>query len=106
MDEMKTSIQAHIKSSLYDCLKVQIPETEKKLNQLKIRQSGGGNTTKIQADIIAMKQKFKEEKQLYSQLDRENFNRELFLWVKENHSESAKEFTRSYNEKHPRLTTD
>ncbi len=104
VEEMKSAIKTHIKASLYDCLRAQIPETERKLNQLKIRQAGGGNTLPLQAEIIAMKQKRKEEYEVYSNLDRENQARELTLWMREHHNESIKEFYKVYNTKYPNLT--
>lgn len=103
LDEMKTAIAVHIKNALYDCLKEQIPETERKLNQLKIRQAGGGNTLPLQAEIVAMKQKRKEEYEVYSNLDRENMGREMAIWMRKYHNESVEEFYKYYNAKYPKL---
>lgn len=102
MDEMKAAIKTHIKASLYECLKAQIPETERKLNQLKIRQAGGGNTLPLQAEIVAMNQKRKEENEVYAKMDRENQGREMALWMRKYHNESIEEFYKMYNEKYPR----
>lgn len=103
LDEMKTALAVHIKSALYDCLKEQIPETERRLNQLKIRQAGRGNTLPLQAEIIAMKQKRKEEYEVYSNLDRENMGREMAIWMRKYHNESVEEFYKYYNSKYPKL---
>jgi hypothetical protein len=103
LDEMKVAIAVHIKNALYDCLKEQIPETERRLNQLKIRLAGGGNTLPLQAEIVAMKQKRKEEYEVYSNLDRENMGREMAIWMRKYHNESVEDFYKYYNEKYPKL---
>ena len=100
IDEMKVAIATHLKQAMYDCLREQIPETEKKLNQLKIRTTGGGNNQHIIAEIIATKQKLKEENEIYANLDRENMGREMAMWMREHHSESVVKFYEYYNNKY------
>lgn len=101
LNEMKTVLSVHIKSALYDCLKEQIPETERKLNQLKIRLMGGGSQEDIKAEIITMKQKRKEEYEVFSILQRENMGKEMTLWMRQHHNDSLESFYKYYNSKYP-----
>lgn len=99
INEMKLVIATHLKQAMYDCLRDQIPETEKKLNQLKIRVSGGGNNQKTISEIVTYKQRLKEENEMYANLDRENMGKEMTIWMREHHPESIVKFYEYYNAK-------
>lgn len=103
MDELKAAIKIHIKSSLYHCLKIQLPEIYSKLNEVKLKYASlKGSNQHIQAEILLLKQQLKETNKLYAELDRENMNKEMHLFMKRNYNTALLEFFKFYNEKFPK----
>ncbi len=100
IDDMKAAIRVHVKSALSACLKVQLSETKRKLDEVKDHyvNYGGGRNNHIQAEIISLKQKLKEENKLLSFLDNENKTRELVLWMRKNHEQSLLDFYKHYDQ--------
>lgn len=102
MDEIKAAIKVHIKSSLYHCLKIQIPEIELKLNEVKIKYASlKGSNKHIQAEILSLKQQLKGSNKLYAELARENKSREMTLFMQRNYKSALLEFYKFYDEKFP-----
>lgn len=99
IDEMKASIKVHLKSALFDCLKVQLPQTEQKLIEIKKKYVShvGGSNNHIQSEIIHLKQKLKEENKLLAHLDRENQAREMAIWFRKHHESSLIDFYKHYD---------
>lgn len=100
IDEMKASMKVHLKSALFDCLKIQISQTEKKLIEAKKRftQSFGSPNNHIQNEIISLKAKTKEQQKLMSALERSERIKQQNKWMLEKHPESFKEFCKYFEE--------
>ena len=99
-DEMKKAITAHVKAALFDCIKMQVSETGKKLKEAKLHyiEYGGGNNNHIQSEIISLKIKLKEERKFANYLVEENKYAELKKWVVNNHGLSLDDFYKYYKE--------
>ncbi len=98
MNEMKSAISVHIKSALFDCLKMQVSETRKKLDEHKKQiQLGGSPNKHVHANIISLKQKLKEENQTLAWADRENQARELVLYLREHNEQLLINFYKHYD---------
>lgn len=99
LKEMKSAISAHIKAALFDCLKVQITETMRKLAETKKHyvNYGGGKNNHIQAEIISLKQKLKEENKFLAYLDRENQAKELVLFLRKHNEQLLLDFYKYYD---------
>lgn len=100
VNEINSIISIYLKGAMYDCLREQIPETQRKLNELKIKTSKNGNKQVDVRELISVKQKLKEENEMYANLDRENMGREMALWMREKHPESILDFYDYYNDKY------
>ncbi len=99
LDEMKAAISVHIKSALFDCLKIQITETMRKLTETKKHyvNYGGGKNNHIQAEIISLRQKLKEENKFLAHLDRENSAKELVLYLRKHNEGLLLDFYKYYD---------
>lgn len=96
---LKIVAEMHIKSALFDMLKVQVPETEKRLKQAQIMVNGGGNTEKIKKEILELKLKLIEERKLLEKLDKDYKLEEMARWMQKNHLESFHKFYEYYDDK-------
>jgi hypothetical protein len=99
LEEMKAALVVHMKSALFDCLKVQISDTRRKLDETKKQyvNHGGGKNNHIQSEIISLKQRLKQENKFLAHLDRENQGRELVLWMRKYHEQSLLDFYKYYD---------
>lgn len=104
IDLMKASMKVHLKSAMMDCLRIQLTETESRLIETKKHyiNFGGGKNNHIQAEIVELKRKKKEQVRLYAKLDIDNQNRELVLWMRKHHESSLLEFYKTLDEKYPK----
>lgn len=100
IDEMKASMKVHLKSALFDCLKIQLSETEKKLVEAKRKftQTIGRSNNHIQDEIISLKAKTKEQWKLMSELERSERIKQQNKWMIERHPQSFKEFCKYFEE--------
>lgn len=100
IDEMKAAMKVHLKSALFDCLKIQLPDVEKKLIEAKRNYvtNGGGRNNHIQDEIIALKAQLKEKNKLLSTLEKFERIKQSNKWMAENHPESFKEFNKYWEE--------
>lgn len=103
LDEMKAAMKAHLKSAMMDCIKVQLIATEQKLVDKKLHYAkhGGGKNNHIQSEIISLRRKLKEENKLYAELDVENQNKELILWMRRFNEKSLLDFYADYRKRFP-----
>ena len=70
IDQMKLSISTYIKMALHDCLKIEISDLERELNQQKfIYQNFKGDSRHIMAKIIDIKSKIKERNVMNNQIE-------------------------------------
>ena len=99
IDDMKAAMKVHLKSAIFDCLKIQLPDTEQALIAAKNHYVtyGGGSNNHIQSNIITLKQKLKEENKLFAHLDRDNCAKEMALWMRKHHEQSLIEFYKYYD---------
>jgi hypothetical protein len=100
--EMKAAMSIHLKSALYDCLKIQLPQIEKDLIEAKREYAEyislkGFNKSNLQEKIISLKAKLKEQNKLFASLDVSNMNKEMVLWFRKNSEEKLLEFYDYYN---------
>jgi hypothetical protein len=106
MSEMKQAIKTHIKSALYDCLRAQIPQTEKekdKLKELLHSETDKKNKHSIMVELANLNKKLKTENKALNKLEHENRERELILWMREHHNDSLEKFYKIHDEKFPKL---
>ena len=103
IDQLRVSIKAHLKAAMYDCLRLQIPETERKLNELKSLICNGKNVKTIEQKIIETRQSLKEQNKLYSNLDRDNCAKEMTLWMRKYHNDSLQDFYKYYDQMFPNI---
>lgn len=97
VDKIKLAIDTHIKSALFDCLKIQIPDTEKKLNKIKIKAASIRNNQELVPQLVYYKNKLKEEYKLYSELEQHYKLKHLISWVREKHPGSIEDFYKEFN---------
>jgi hypothetical protein len=98
INETKVAISTHIKAALYDLLKVQTKETEKKLFEAKKRfLSTKGDSTFVMNEIVQLKQKLKQENKLFAELDRQNQNKELILFLRKYNEPLLMDFYKYYD---------
>lgn len=100
IDEMKAAMKVHLKSALFDCLKIQLPEVEKKLIEAKRNYvtNGGGRNNHIQEEIISLKAQTKERWKLLETLEKSERIKQSNKWMMERHPESFKEFCKYFEE--------
>lgn len=100
VDDMKAAMSSHLRSALFDCLKIQLPETEKKLNEAKRKyvSKHAGNTKIIQKEIIDLKAKLKEQNKLLHTLEKFERIKQQNKWMLERHPESFREFNKYWEE--------
>lgn len=100
-EEMKAAITSHIKAAIMDCLKIQISETEEKLNRTKKEYAlhGGGRNNHLQIEIISLKKKLKEENKFFADLYRENQAKELVLFLRKHNEDLLLSFYKYYDTK-------
>lgn len=100
-EEMTKSISAHINIAIHDCIKIQITDTERKLNQKKLIYSTikGQPTEHIQKEIIELNAELKQYNKTRSEIEQIEKLIQLINHMKEHHPESLKNFYNQF-EKH------
>lgn len=63
MEEMKLALKVHLAMAMKDCLDIQVPETQKKINRIKILLSNnpGKEHGKYQAELVKLKEQAHQE---------------------------------------------
>ncbi len=94
MEEMKKTISVYIKMAIHDCIKIDISETERKLNQKKLvlHALQGQNTQKVQGEISELKFKLKQGNLMKSQMEQIEKLGMLIKFVSEKHPGTIPEF--------------
>lgn len=93
-EKSKLIISAHIKSTLYDCLKIQLDDLDRDLTQKKIvyNTCQGSNTAEIAAEIIAIKNEIRQRNMLRSGIEQNAKLGLLIRFLKEKSPELLSEF--------------
>jgi hypothetical protein len=94
VDVMKKAIKTHFKAALFDLLKVQLSETHEQLSAAKEQYalSQGTNNYHIQAELVKLKRKLKQQNKLYSTLEHNKRLKELTIWMRQHHEASLESF--------------
>lgn len=94
--EIKTVISSHLKLALHDCLKINISDIERQLNQKKMiastLQANREDTSRIQKEIIPLKAKLKEQNVLRYNIEQIEKLGELIIFLKQKDPALISEF--------------
>jgi hypothetical protein len=99
VDVMKASIKVNFKNALFDCLKIQLSNTNEQLIAAKARynMASGNNTGKIMAEIISLKKKLKQQNKLYGTMENDKKHGEIYKWMRKHHEQSLIEFYKYFD---------